>query len=101
MLASRTERAVEIIDGLKAAGIGHVAFKPGSVLDGIRQVVNIAAANPDFPIILRWTGGRAGGRHHSFQDFHQPILAIYRSIRTTLALSPVLVLALQMTYGSI
>jgi len=43
-----TEKAVEIIDGLKAAGIRHVAFKPRSV-DGIRQVVNIAAANPDFP----------------------------------------------------
>jgi len=64
---------------LKAAGIRHHAFKPGSV-DGIRQVVNIAAANPDFPIILQWTGGRAGG-HHSFEDFHQPILANYRSIR--------------------
>ncbi|KAF4614083.1 hypothetical protein D9613_007929 [Agrocybe pediades] len=74
-----TEKAVEIIDGLKAAGIKHVAFKPGSV-DGIRQVVNIAAANPDFPIILQWTGGRAGG-HHSFEDFHQPILATYRAIR--------------------
>jgi fatty acid synthase subunit alpha, fungi type len=76
-----TEKAVEIIDGLKNAGIRHVAFKPGSV-DGIRQVVNIAAANPDFLIILQWTGGRAGG-HHSFkfEDFHQPILATYRSIR--------------------
>ena len=74
-----TEKAVEIIDGLKAAGIRHVAFKPGSV-DGIRQVVNIAAANPDFPIILQWTGGRAGG-HHSFEDFHQPILATYGVIR--------------------
>ncbi|PPQ94469.1 hypothetical protein CVT25_001102 [Psilocybe cyanescens] len=74
-----TEKAVEIIEGLKAAGIKHVAFKPGSV-DGIRQVINIATANPDFPIIMQWTGGRAGG-HHSFEDFHQPILATYRTIR--------------------
>ena len=74
-----TEKAVEIIDGLKAAGIKHVAFKPGSV-DGIRQVINIAAANSDYPIIMQWTGGRAGG-HHSFEDFHQPILATYRTIR--------------------
>ncbi|KAF9490473.1 fatty acid synthetase alpha subunit [Pleurotus eryngii] len=74
-----TEKAKEIIDGLKAAGIRHVAFKPGSV-DGIRQVVNIALANPDFPIIMQWTGGRAGG-HHSFEDFHQPILSTYRAIR--------------------
>ncbi|KAF9485144.1 fatty acid synthetase alpha subunit [Pholiota conissans] len=74
-----TEKAVEIIEGLQAAGLKHVSFKPGSV-DGIRQVINIAAANPDFPIIMQWTGGRAGG-HHSFEDFHQPILATYRSIR--------------------
>lgn len=74
-----TEKAAEIIGGLKAAGIKHVSFKPGSI-DGIRQVVNIAAANPDFPIILQWTGGRAGG-HHSCEDFHQPILATYASIR--------------------
>ncbi|KAI6097498.1 hypothetical protein F5141DRAFT_1220066 [Pisolithus sp. B1] len=65
-----TEKAAEIIDGLRSAGIKHVSFKPGSV-EGIRQVVNIAAANPDFPIILQWTGGRAGG-HHSYEDFHMP-----------------------------
>ena len=74
-----TEKAAEIIDGLKNAGIEHVSFKPGSV-DGISQVVNIAAANPDYPIIMQWTGGRAGG-HHSCEDFHQPILATYHSIR--------------------
>ncbi|KAI9606956.1 hypothetical protein KEM48_001727 [Puccinia striiformis f. sp. tritici PST-130] len=49
-------------------------------VDGIRQVINIAAANPDFPVICQWTGGRAGG-HHSCEDFHQPILATYASIR--------------------
>ncbi|KAF8656258.1 hypothetical protein AX16_002694 [Volvariella volvacea WC 439] len=74
-----TEKAAEIIEGLRNAGIKHVSFKPGSV-DGIRQVVNIAAANPNFPIVLQWTGGRAGG-HHSYEDFHQPILATYRAIR--------------------
>ncbi|KAH8117927.1 fatty acid synthase [Phellopilus nigrolimitatus] len=74
-----TEKAAEIIGNLKTAGIKHVAFKPGSI-DGIRHVVSIAAANPDFPIIMQWTGGRAGG-HHSCEDFHQPILATYASIR--------------------
>ncbi|KAF7307485.1 Fatty acid synthase [Mycena indigotica] len=52
-----TEKAADIIRGLRLAGIRHVAFKPGSV-DRIRQVVAIAAANADFPIILQWTGGR-------------------------------------------
>ncbi|KAJ6512975.1 fatty acid synthase [Mycena sanguinolenta] len=74
-----TEKAAEIIEGLKSAGIRHVAFKPGSV-EGIRQVVNIAVANSDFPVILQWTGGRAGG-HHSYEDFHQPVLQTYRAIR--------------------
>jgi len=73
------EKASEIISGLKAAGIRHVSFKPGSV-EGLRQVVAIAAANSDFPVILQWTGGRAGG-HHSCEDFHQPILQTYASIR--------------------
>ncbi|KAE9399788.1 fatty acid synthase [Gymnopus androsaceus JB14] len=74
-----TEKAAEIIEGLRSAGIKHLGLKPGSV-DGIRQVINIAAANPDFPIIMQWTGGRAGG-HHSFEDFHQPMLSTYRAIR--------------------
>jgi Fatty acid synthase subunit beta/Fas1-like, helical len=52
------EKATEIIGALHNAGIKHVAFKPGSV-DGIGQVVTIATANPDFPIILHKaeTGG--------------------------------------------
>ena len=74
-----TEKAAEIIEGLRNAGIKHVAFKPGSV-DGIRQVVDIAASNMDFLIILQWTGDHAGG-HHSFEDFHQPISVTYQSIR--------------------
>lgn len=74
-----TEKANEIIEGLRVASIKHIAFKPGSV-DGLRQVVSIASANPDFPIICQWTGGRGGG-HHSYEDFHQPILSTYRSIR--------------------
>ncbi|KAF8843701.1 hypothetical protein BDN67DRAFT_963867 [Paxillus ammoniavirescens] len=74
-----TEKAAEIIGGLRSAGIKHISFKPGSV-EGIRQVVSIATANPDFPIILQWTGGRAGG-HHSYEDFHMPVLRTYSSIR--------------------
>ena len=70
------EVAQEYIDTL---GIKHIAFKPGS-MDAIQQVINIAKANPKFPVILQWTGGRGGG-HHSFEDFHQPILQMYGRIR--------------------
>ncbi|KAJ5335449.1 Acyl transferase/acyl hydrolase/lysophospholipase [Penicillium brevicompactum] len=64
---------------IETLGIKHIAFKPGSV-DAIQQVINVAKANPKFPIILQWTGGRGGG-HHSFEDFHQPILQMYGRIR--------------------
>ena len=74
-----TENATTMLTDLKAAGLKHISFKPGSI-EGIRQVINIASANPDFPIIMQWTGGRAGG-HHSCEDFHQPILSSYGSIR--------------------
>ncbi|KAK0559784.1 fatty acid synthase alpha subunit Lsd1 [Tilletia horrida] len=74
-----TDNAKEIIAGLRSAGIEHVAFKPASA-DAIRQVCIIAAANPDFPVILQWTVGRAGG-HHSAEDSHAPILATYGRIR--------------------
>lgn len=73
------EKAAEILENLKASNIKHVSFKPGSV-DGLRQCAAIAAANPDFPIMVQWTGGRAGG-HHSFEDFHQPMLATYGLLR--------------------
>lgn len=76
---STMKKAVKIIMGLKAACVKRVAFKPGSV-NGIRHVINIAAANPDFPIIMQWTSGRVGG-HHSFEYFHQFVLATYRAIR--------------------
>ncbi|KAL9100120.1 MAG: hypothetical protein Q9163_004463 [Psora crenata] len=64
---------------IETLGIKHIAFKPGSV-EAIQQVINIAKANSHFPVILQWTGGRGGG-HHSFEDFHQPILQMYGRIR--------------------
>ncbi|KAF2204997.1 beta subunit of fatty acid synthase [Delitschia confertaspora ATCC 74209] len=64
---------------IETLGIKHIAFKPGSV-EAIQQTINIAKANPTFPVILQWTGGRGGG-HHSFEDFHQPILQMYSRIR--------------------
>ncbi|KAH8145050.1 uncharacterized protein LAJ45_10961 [Morchella importuna] len=64
---------------IEQIGLKHISFKPGSI-DAIQQVINIAKANPTFPVILQWTGGRGGG-HHSFEDFHQPILQMYGRIR--------------------
>ncbi|KAJ1769664.1 fatty acid synthase alpha subunit Lsd1 [Coemansia sp. RSA 1843] len=69
----------EIITSICAAGFRHIGLKPSSV-STIRLVIKIAQANPDFPILLQWTGGRAGG-HHSFEDFHQPILETYGAVR--------------------
>ncbi|KAG7402813.1 Fatty acid synthase subunit beta [Fusarium oxysporum f. sp. rapae] len=64
---------------IETLGLKHISFKPGSV-DAIQSVINIARANPHFPIMLQWTGGRGGG-HHSFEDFHQSILQMYGRIR--------------------
>lgn len=64
---------------IETLGIKHIAFKPGSV-EAIQQTINIAKANPGFPVLMQWTGGRGGG-HHSFEDFHQPILQMYSRIR--------------------
>jgi fatty acid synthase subunit beta len=70
------EVASEYIETL---GIKHMGFKPGSI-EAIQAVINIAKAKPSFPIMMQWTGGRGGG-HHSFEDFHQPMLAMYSRIR--------------------
>lgn len=71
-----TDIAAEYIMSL---GLKHISFKPGSI-SAIRQVVSIAESHPSFPVILQWTGGRGGG-HHSFEDFHQPLLETYAEIR--------------------
>ncbi|KAH8590940.1 acyl transferase domain-containing protein [Bisporella sp. PMI_857] len=64
---------------IKSIGLKHISFKPGSAT-AIEAVISIAKANPAFPVILQWTGGRGGG-HHSYEDFHEPILATYGAIR--------------------
>ncbi|KAJ2379959.1 fatty acid synthase alpha subunit Lsd1, partial [Coemansia sp. RSA 2611] len=64
---------------IRAAGFRHIGLKPSSVAT-IRLVIKIAQANSDFPILLQWTGGRGGG-HHSYEDFHRPILDTYGAIR--------------------
>lgn len=73
------ERASELIREYIQAGLSYVGFKPGSIAS-IIDVVQIASLNPTMTILLQWTGGRGGG-HHSFEDFHQPILGTYAAIR--------------------
>lgn len=74
------DSACEIVESLRQAGIRHVNFKPGST-QSILEVVKIAKANPKIPVVLQWTGGRGGG-HHSFEDFHGPIIDTYAIIRS-------------------
>lgn len=68
-----------VAEYINTLGIKHISFKPGSS-SAIRDVIDIAKAHPNFPIILQWTGGRGGG-HHSYEDFHAPILNLYGAIR--------------------
>lgn len=72
--------SLEVANGyIRDLGLKHLSFKPGTV-ESIATAVSIAAANPHFPIIIQWTGGRGGG-HHSFEDFHAPVLQMYSKIR--------------------
>ena len=72
--------SAEIVkDYIETLGLKHISFKPGST-DAIKQVIVIAKTHPTFPIGLQWTGGRGGG-HHSYEDFHTPILETYGQIR--------------------
>ncbi|KAI8318135.1 hypothetical protein GQ54DRAFT_322741, partial [Martensiomyces pterosporus] len=74
------ENAREIVSSLQSAGFMHIAFKPANA-SAIRVVLAIAKENSTFPVLLQWTGGRAGG-HHSLEDFHQSILETYGTIRS-------------------
>lgn len=64
---------------IETLGIKYIAFKPGSIR-AIHDVIAIANKFTGFPIILQWTGGRAGG-HHSYEDQFEPMLATYSLIR--------------------
>ena len=68
-----------VAEYITTLGLKHISFKPGS-LSAIQQVISIARTYPSFPVMLQWTGGRGGG-HHSFEDFHAPILSTYGEIR--------------------
>ncbi|KAJ2744049.1 fatty acid synthase alpha subunit Lsd1 [Coemansia sp. BCRC 34301] len=68
-------KTLTIIDSLRSTDIRHIVFKP-STAEAIRHFASTVKAHNEFPAVLQWTGGRAGG-HHLFEDFHQPILETY------------------------
>lgn len=70
-----TEALKEYLD----IGLKYLSFKPGST-SAINQVIAVARTTPDVPIVLQWTSGRGGG-HHSYEDFHEPIIKMYAKIR--------------------
>ncbi|KAH6996916.1 acyl transferase domain-containing protein [Ilyonectria destructans] len=63
---------------IKTLELSYIGFKPSSV-SAIHEVLEIAKSHPTLPVLLQWTGGRAGG-HHSMEDFHQPILECHQAI---------------------
>ncbi|SJK96828.1 uncharacterized protein ARMOST_00074 [Armillaria ostoyae] len=63
-----TKKAVEIIDGLSPSH--RVPSMPSD-----RSSTLLPIPTPPSSSDPQWTGGRAGG-HHSYEDFHQPILMI-------------------------
>ena len=72
--------SLDIANGyIQDMNLKFISFKPSSI-SSIQNVVEIARANPDFPIMLQWTGGRGGG-HHSFEAFHPAILEMYGTVR--------------------
>jgi fatty acid synthase subunit beta, fungi type len=64
---------------IESLGLRYLGLKPGSV-NSIEATLAIARANPTFPIVLQWTAGRGGG-HHSYEDFHEPVLKMYAKMR--------------------
>ena len=73
------DEATALLERLHAEGFPYIAFKPGTV-DQIRQVLAIARAVPDSPVIIQIEDGHAGG-HHSWEDLDTMLLATYDAIR--------------------
>ncbi|KAJ2481042.1 fatty acid synthase alpha subunit Lsd1 [Coemansia sp. RSA 2131] len=70
----------EAVQALHAMGLQYVALKPQTVRQ-IHCVLDIADRVHPHPVVLQWFGGRTGG-HHSFEEFHMPIIQTYSAIRS-------------------
>ncbi|WP_026196361.1 type I polyketide synthase [Corynebacterium lubricantis] len=73
------DEATELLAQLKSDGFPYISFKPGTSKQ-IRDALKIAAANPDFPVILQVEDGHAGG-HHSWTDLDDMLLDTYAEVR--------------------
>ncbi|WIM67994.1 DUF1729 domain-containing protein [Corynebacterium breve] len=73
------DEATELLAQLSSDGFPYIAFKPGTTKQ-IRDAIKIAAANPDFPVILQVEDGHAGG-HHSWTDLDDMLLDTYAEVR--------------------
>lgn len=71
--------AVTLIGELRAAGISHTVFKPGTVAQ-IKQILAIAGRMPETDLIVQVEGGRAGG-HHSWEDLDDLLISTYADLR--------------------
>ncbi|WP_225872095.1 type I polyketide synthase [Scrofimicrobium canadense] len=74
------EEASALLAQFNDSGIPYVAFKPGTVAQ-IRQVLDIAKANPSTSLIIQVEDGHAGG-HHSWEDLSHLLLTTYAEIRS-------------------
>ena len=73
------DEAVSLVRELRDANFPWIVFKPGAVKH-IRQVLKIADAVEDIPIIIQVEGGKAGG-HHSWEDLDELLIATYAEVR--------------------
>ncbi|KAJ1759773.1 hypothetical protein LPJ58_002093, partial [Coemansia sp. RSA 1591] len=75
-----TPALAETVQALYAMNLQYVALKPQTVRQ-IHCVLDIADCVHPHPVVLQWFGGRTGG-HHSFEEFHMPIIQTYSAIRS-------------------
>lgn len=73
------DEATELLAQLRADGFPYISFKPGTTKQ-IRDILAIAAANPEHQLILQIEDGHAGG-HHSWLDLDEMLIDTYAAAR--------------------
>ncbi|OFP19097.1 type I polyketide synthase [Corynebacterium sp. HMSC077D10] len=73
------DEATELLAQLHEDGFPFISFKPGTAKQ-IRDVLKIAAANPEDQIIIQVEDGHAGG-HHSWVNLDDMLLETYAEVR--------------------